>query len=242
MKSNNKNSEEGGGGGGEWLSTFNDMVTLLLTFFVLILSLSTPDTGKLTQAAASLNTAFGMHELGEKMDLNVFIPFVALKKNNRAKVFKKNKRKLAGRINEAAKMVEGLDKSTMVVKTTKEGVLVVLGEKLLFKPGMAEIEKKNYPLLKAFLGTLLQETDCRIRVEGHTDDVLIWNERFLSNWELSVGRAVNVVKYFISEGRILPERLSATGYADSKPLFLDVNDNNGELNRRVEIIFTFKKS
>jgi len=240
MKNNNKNSEEGGGGG-EWLATFNDMVTLLLTFFVLILSLSTPDTGKLSQAAVSLNTAFGMHEFGEKMDLNVFTPFVIPKRNNRAKVFEKNKKKLAGRINEAAKMVEGLDKSTMVVENTKDGVLVVLGEKLLFKPGMAEIEKKKIPLLKAFLGTILQETDCRIRVEGHTDDVFIKNQQFLSNWELSVGRAVNVVKYFISEGGILPERLSATGYADSKPLFLDVNDKNGELNRRVEIILTLKK-
>ena len=63
---NNKEPEDEGG---RWLSTFNDMVTLLLTFFVLILSLSTPDTGKLEQVAESLSTAFGMFEKGSKIDI-----------------------------------------------------------------------------------------------------------------------------------------------------------------------------
>ncbi len=238
MKRNHENSEDEGG---KWLSTFNDMVTLLLTFFVLILSLSTPDTAKLSEVAASFKTAFGMFESGSKIDVNVFTPFVIPKRKNRASIIEKNKKKLAGRINGAVKTVPGLEKSTMEVKVVKEGVLVVLGEKLLFKTGMAEIEEKNYPVLKTVLFSILQEIDCQIRVEGHTDDVPIRNERFSSNWELSMVRAVNVVKYFISEGGILPERLSATGYADSKPLFPDANDHNRELNRRVEIILTLKK-
>ena len=133
-----------------------------------------------------------------------------------------------------------LEESAMDVKVIKEGVSVVLGEKLLFKTGMAEIEERNRPALK-ILGSIFQKTDCRIKVNGHTDNVLINNEQFPSNWELSTARAVNVVKYFISEGGILPERLSAAGYADSKPLLPDVSDHNRELNRRVEIILTLKK-
>ncbi|MBW2599847.1 MAG: OmpA family protein [Deltaproteobacteria bacterium] len=80
-----------------------------------------------------------------------------------------------------------------------------------------------------------------MRIEGHTDDIPISSRIFSSNWELSTARAVNVVKYFISEGGILPERLSAAGYADSKPLFPNVSDHNRELNRRVEVILTLKK-
>jgi len=238
MKRNHKKSEDEGG---KWLSTFNDMVTLLLTFFVLIISLSTPDTAKLAEVAISFNTAFGMFESGSKIDLNVFTPFVVPVIKNRASLFEKKKKKLAGHINDAAKTIAGLEKRTMDVKVINEGVSVVLGEKLLFKTGMAEIEEKNYPVLKVFLTSILQESDCQIRVEGHTDDVPISGGRFSSNWELSIARAVNVVKFFISEGGISEERLSAAGYADSKPLFPSGNDHNRELNRRVEFILTLKK-
>jgi chemotaxis protein MotB len=79
-------------------------------------------------------------------------------------------------------------------------------------------------------------------VEGHTDDVPIENKRFPSNWELSVARAVKVVKYFISKGNISPERLSAAGYGDSKPLYPNVSNHNRELNRRVGIILTLREN
>ena len=236
MQNKHKKTE---GGGGKWLLTFNDMVTLLLTFFVLILSLSKPDASKLAEAAYSVSAAFNLSGYGRKADGKVFTPFV-VPMRNRALIFERDKRKLAGHINEAAKTFPDLDESAMDVKVIEEEVSVVLGEKLLFKTGMAEIEERNRPVLK-ILGSILQKTDCLIKVSGHTDNVLINNEQFPSNWELSTARAVNVVKYFISEGDILPERLSAAGYADSKPLLPDVSDHNRELNRRVEIILTLKK-
>jgi chemotaxis protein MotB len=238
MKRNPKISEEEGG---KWLSTFNDMVTLLLTFFVLILSLSTPDVGKFEEIADSISTAFGMFETGSKIDIGVFTPFVISLKKKGSKTFKDKGRTLAGSINKAANSVPGIKGNTIEVKTIKEGVSVVLGEKLLFKTGMAEIEEKNNSIFKKVLFQIFQENHCQIRVEGHTDDVPISNERFSSNWELSMVRAVNVVKYLISEGNILPERLSASGYADSKPLVPNVSDHNRELNRRVEIILTLNK-
>ena len=105
---------------------------------------------------------------------------------------------------------------------------------------MAEIEKRNNPALK-ILYPILKKTVCQIRIEGHTDNVPISNEQFSSNWELSTARAVNVVKYFISEGGIPPERLSAAGYADSKPLSPNVSDHNREINRRVEVVLMLKK-
>jgi chemotaxis protein MotB len=129
----------------------------------------------------------------------------------------------------------------MDARVIEGGISIILKEKLFFKTGMSEIEEKNYPALKN-LSSILQKTDCQIRVEGHTDDIPIENKRFSSNWELSVARAVNVVKYLISKGNISPARLSASGYGDSRPLYPNVSDHNRELNRRVGIILTISEN
>ena len=243
MKNKHKDSEDKGG---RWLTTFNDMVTLLLTFLVLVLSLSSTDQSKLEQLTYSMKAVFDMPKL-KKEDVTIFTPFV-IPIRNKIMIFEDKKRELAELINKAAETIakatedgafagpEGI----MDVKVIKEGVSVTLGEKLLFKTGMAEIEEKNRPALKS-LCSIFQKTDSLIRVEGHTDDVSINTPEFPSNWELSTARAVNVVKYFISEGGILPERLSAAGYADSKPLLPNVSDHNRDINRRVEVILALKK-
>ncbi len=252
MKIGRKSSEDQGG---KWLLTFNDMVTLLLTFFVLILSVSKMDAPKLVKVSHSIRAIFHAAERGEKADIAVFTPFV-VPMGSRSMKFEREKRELAERINKVAQSItkateggaaavpaEGVLswRSLMDARAVEEGVSVALGEKLLFRSGNAEIEERNQPALKAFC-SILQETDCRIRVEGNTDEVPINNERFPSNWELSVARAVSVVKYFISEGSILPERLSAAGYADSRPRFPAVNDRNRELNRRVEVLLMLNRN
>jgi len=227
LKKNSKDSEEKEG---KWLATFNDMVTLLLTFFVLVLSMSKLDVARVKEAVYAINDAFGMLSSAEMGDIKAFEPFIIPIRNRRSS-FSEKKRELA----------EHIDKiGNMDAKVIEGGVSVILEEKLFFKTGMSEIEEKNYPSLKN-LSSILQKTDCQIRVEGHTDDVPIENKRFPSNWELSVARAVNVVKYFISKGNISPERLSAAGYGDSKPLYPNVSDHNRELNRRVGIILTLRE-
>ncbi len=231
MKNKHENSEDKGG---KWLLTFNDMVTLLLTFLILVLSISETDKAKLAEVSYAISAIFDMPKL-KREDVNVFTPFV-IPIRKKAIIFENKKRELARRINKAVGGPEGIIDARVV----KEGVSVTIGEKLLFETGMAEIEKRNNPALK-ILYPILKKTVCQIRIEGHTDNVPISNEQFSSNWELSTARAVNVVKYFISEGGILPERLSAAGYADSKPLFPNVSDHNRDINRRVEVILALKK-
>lgn len=212
-----------------WLSTFNDMVTLLLTFFVLILSVSTLDVAKTKEASYSFSSASGFMGSGRIVDGKVFTPFVEPLRGMALTDYRA-KRKLSDRINEI---------ETINAVVVEEGVSATLSATLLFETGLAEIKEKNRLVMKA-LCSILKLTDCRIRIEGHTDDVPISSKLFSSNWELSTARAVNVVKYFISEGGILPERLSAGGYADSKPLFPNVSDRNRDINRRVEVILTLK--
>jgi len=258
MKIGFRQSEDAGG---KWLLTFNDMVTLLLTFFVLILSMSKLDAPKLKEAASSMRSVFNLTERGEKEKITVFTPFViplgrGIPMDEASQAFERERVDLAERINREARMIaEKIEKGTAAVpdagppsgeplmeaRVVKDGVSVSLGEKLLFETGKAEMGGGNIPALDA-LAAILKETDCRIRVEGNTDEVPISTERFPSNWELSVARAVNVVKYFISRGSIPPERLSAAGYADSRPRVEIVNDGSRELNRRVDILLMLNRN
>jgi chemotaxis protein MotB len=75
-----------------------------------------------------------------------------------------------------------------------------------------------------------------VRVEGHTDNVSIHTKRFPSNWELSIARAVSVVKHFAEVNQIDPQRLSAVGYGKSRPVAPNDTPSNRAKNRRVEII------
>jgi len=214
--------------GGEWVGTFNDMVTLLLTFFVLILSLSKLNVAKVKEASYSFSSACGFMESGELIDVDVFKPFVPVE--NKVLKSREAKDELVERINE----LEGI-----YAVVVEEGVLASMKEKVLFETGLADIKEGDHPLLKG-LASILQKADCQIRVEGHTDDVPIHNERFSSNWDLSVARAVTIVRYFASPCGIPPERLSAAGYGDSKPLFPNRSDSGRDRNRRVEIMLTLQ--
>ncbi|MDZ4163830.1 MAG: OmpA family protein, partial [Smithellaceae bacterium] len=84
----------------------------------------------------------------------------------------------------------------------------------------------------------LKGTDVHIAVEGHTDNVPIAGDKFPSNWDLSVSRAVNIVKYMINNGGIEPKRLSAVGYAHSRPIASNETAEGRKLNRRVNILLT----
>lgn len=119
--------------------------------------------------------------------------------------------------------------------------LLSMNERVLFSPGGAEITIKGHKALKA-LGGILQRSDVFVRVEGNTDNFPISTGQYPSNWELSLARAVNVVKYLASEGEISPERLSAAGYADTHPKATNDNVQNRQLNRRVDIVLTFPEN
>jgi chemotaxis protein MotB len=83
---------------------------------------------------------------------------------------------------------------------------------------------------------ILAATPNAIRVEGHTDNIPIHTARFFSNWELSTARATNVLQYFIAQGNVAPDRLSAAGYGEYKPSAPNTGERNRALNRRVDIV------
>jgi len=85
----------------------------------------------------------------------------------------------------------------------------------------------------------ISDIDNNITVEGHTDSIPVTGELlkvFPSNWELSVARAANAVNYLENQGGLNPEKLSALGYGQNRPVAPNSTREGRALNRRVEIV------
>lgn len=123
----------------------------------------------------------------------------------------------------------------IAVTPGEDAVRFRISNELLFGSGEAGLIKGGHAVLDKLLPTLLADPDLRLVVEGHTDNIPIQTERYPSNWELSTGRAASVARYLIERG-VPPQRVQASGYADTRPLGSKNNPVDRNVNRRVELI------
>ena len=210
-----------------WITTFNDLMTQLTVFFVLIFSLSTMDILDIQSARISLQSGLGILEGGKKTSVGLVSPLSSY--NIGTATFTK----------QLEESIESLDSASGVsVSFEDKGIIIDLDESILFGPGSSEINPQGFSALDDISAAILNKVSNFIRIEGHTDSDPIENERFPSNWELSIARSVNVVKYLAGPGKIMPERLSAAGYGELKPLFPNDTSENKSKNRRVAIVIT----
>jgi len=208
----------------KWLTTFNDLMTLLLTFFVLLFSMSSLDFKKMKTFQNSLQSALGILEAGKMTQVEIR-PFEVESLAEEMLAEKKNIDELKDEL---------ASESSIEVAATQEGAIITFKDTLLFDSGKASINSAALPFLDK-VGAMIKKTKYYVRVEGHTDDTPINTKRFPSNWELSTARAVNVVKHFVESGKVVPQRMSAAGYGESKPLFSNDTRDHKARNRRVEI-------
>lgn len=119
-------------------------------------------------------------------------------------------------------------------------VVTVLTDNLLFSSGSDTLESASYPLLNEISNLIDLDAERHpVDVEGYTDDVPISTTQFPSNWELSTGRATDVLQYLLSRG-VPGARLLASGYADHFPVASNATPEGRAHNRRVEIVFERK--
>ena len=123
----------------------------------------------------------------------------------------------------------------MEIIETEQGVAIQVKESILFETSKSTLREDSKEVLSS-IAELLSSIDNTIVVEGHTDNRPISTAEFPSNWELSVDRAVNVVKYFVENTGIDPKRLSATGYGEHHPVVPNDTEENMAKNRRVNIL------
>lgn len=226
-----KNNEEQKQGSPAWMTTFGDMMTLLLVFFVLLYSFSVLDLEKFRGFISSFQNKVGVLDGGKSLSegdrLNQGM------QGDRYNPARHNMSQIMGEMDEFVRE-KGLEKQVSMEMTSRGLVIRFAGE-VLFDLGRAEIKPGGEELLVE-VAEQIKEVPNNIAVEGHTDNLPIRNERFPSNWELSTTRATNVIKFMIEEYDIDPLRLSAAGYSEYRPLVDNDSPENRAQNRRVEIV------
>ena len=211
----------------DWVMTYGDMMSLLLTFFVLIVSFSSMQETKFQQAANSLKDAFGVLATPESV-IQFNDPLIP---NHNPE---SREADVLYEVRSVEKMVfDSALENQVEVEIREEGVMFRIDAPFLFESASAELTSAPRALLTK-LGGLFQKFPYSVNIEGHTDSLPIRSGRFGSNWELSATRAVAVARYFQRVG-VAPANLSATGYGEFRPLADNATPEGREKNRRVEI-------
>ena len=231
---------QGGNGGGNnhdrWLITYADLITLLMIFFVVMYAVSKVDQTKFQTLSVSLSQAL---QTDDRIQLEGAPSLLQNASENDKKSEQEKREAEQKRLDELKKQLEayvdgqGLAGQINVLETSR-GVQLTLNDAALFASGNADVKQDAVRLLNG-LAPFLKLVSNPIAVEGHTDDVPIVNAKYRSNWELSSQRAINVLHAFEAAG-VPHARLSAEGYADTKPLAANDSEANRAVNRRVNLI------
>ncbi|MGD2086157.1 MAG: flagellar motor protein MotB [Candidatus Aminicenantes bacterium] len=223
-------------GAPRWLVTYADMMTLLLCFFVLLLSFANTDTTKFKEVLGSMKDAFGVQrevlELGKEGGLGL-----PIKMESTASKSEAEKKKLVNLLKTMVKE-EGVEKNTLIIPV-RNGVRLEITElagHAMFDRGGTDLTPESQRLLRKMIPTM-RETIYKITVEGHSDNTPLRSSKFPSNWELSSARAGRVVRFFIQEGKLDSRRFTAVGHSDTKPLVENTTPENRDKNRRVSILY-----
>lgn len=221
-----------------WLATYADTITLLLTFFVLLYSMATIDNEKIKQLSTAFKTFMSGEEGATLMQYDLYngeVPLIGGETSDpiqggegiteQEKIY-----------NDIKNFVESNNLSDVVeIVDDERGVAMQLKSNILFETSSSNLKEDSKVILKK-INSIISSLKNPILVEGHTDNRPINTDRFPSNWELSADRAVNVVRYFVEVLGENPERFSATGYAEFKPVAPNNNYENMAKNRRVDIL------
>ena len=222
--------------GDEWLATYSDCVTLLMTFFVLLYAMSSTDEAKmraLSQAFRSVMAGEGGDSILEYNLYNGDVPLIGGETPTDTVDGENIEESMYYQVSKFVKEHE-LEAAVEIIET-EQGVAIQVRESILFETSKSTLREDSKEVL-ASIAELLSSIDNTIVVEGHTDNRPISTAEFPSNWELSVDRAVNVVKYFVENTGIDPKRLSATGYGEHHPVVPNDTEENMAKNRRVNIL------
>ncbi|MDK2954565.1 MAG: chemotaxis protein MotB [Desulfovibrionales bacterium] len=218
-----------------WMATFADMVTLLLCFFVLLLSFAQTNVQKFKEALGSVQDSFGVRFERREADFVALIPS-RMKERSDIKM-SKDSQILLGLVLRLKDIVEddkNLEKSTGV-RADKNGVLLFTDSAAMFSGGSTKLSPEARTMLDR-VAKLLKELNLDVVIRGHTDDSEYRQTNFPSNWELSSARAAAALEYLLSKG-IPATRLKAVGFADTRPMFSNDSPANRQRNRRIELYF-----
>jgi chemotaxis protein MotB len=241
-----------------WLVSYADFITLLFAFFVVLYASSQVDQRKVGKLALAIQVAF--QEMGVfpastteiPLNLNEPMPFSTVQSIENVERTSELGHIASAPTNSLAGSSDDNDLATLQSELQQalhgeiashrislhrqtEGLVVSLREFGFFDSGSASIKAGALPALDRIASILAIRT-CNLRIEGHTDNIPIHTAQMASNWELSTGRATELVRQLIVRYGFPPERLSAAGYAQYHPVASNVTAQGRAQNRRVDIV------
>ena len=254
-----------------WMATFADMATLLLCFFVLILSFSDINQKKFKQVTATLKMAFGAQRLDPfeqipiansitmdayssardslvkldhpKVTFDIELPKIEDLLTEQQKQEEKQKSEQFETNLKAAQELLQDDQSQGKLEIVIKGKTVVIRikENVSFSSG-SDFLKENFNRVMKRISGVIEKSKGNVQVSGHTDDLPINTARFRNNWDLSASRASTIGTKILAASKIDPKRLIIQGHADTRPIVKNNSAANRAKNRRVEIAIIPKVS
>ncbi len=235
-----------------WLVSYADFITLLFAFFVVMYSLSTVNEGKYRVLSDSLVAAFrnvNINERGAQVAAGAIAPAASpslpqviarpqvqqprnAREEERKRQAREKMREMAKEIMQALNPL--VKEGKVSVTEGLKGITVEINASVLFPVGEAKLQPAAVKALRA-VAEVAATADFPITVEGHTDPTPIATPQFPSNWELSGARASSVVRLFVESG-VTPQRLTATGYSEQRPVASNDTQEGRARNRRVTIL------
>ncbi|HEV2398252.1 MAG TPA: flagellar motor protein MotB [Candidatus Sulfotelmatobacter sp.] len=241
-----------------WLVSYADFITLLFAFFVVLYASAQVDQRKVGRLALAIQVAF--QELGvfpnsnARVPLNVSepMPFDTVQAIENAKHSAELRRLSSPALDDLSTPSEEANLTTLQAELQQalqheikmhtvalhretEGLVISLREFGFFDSGAAVLKPSAIPALDRIAAVLALRT-CRVRIEGHTDNIPIHTSQVASNWELSTARSTELVRLLIVRYRFSPERLAAAGYAEYHPIASNDSAQGRAQNRRVDIV------
>ena len=224
-----------------WMTTFSDLVTLLLTFFVMLLTMKQPEIPKLINAFAVFQEGGpGLLSSSEAPTGNRIQMLIKTLTRHRSKDLKPQEEELKKLIEElpgqgVPALTELADKG-ISLRSDQRGPVITLANDLLFAPGSATLTPQAKALVRR-LAKILRPGMNPISVEGHTDNIPPGpGSKYVDNWDLSLARALAVLRELAAPGGVNPARLRAVAWGDTRPLVPNDTPAHRAKNRRTDIV------
>ena len=244
MARKKKGGEGGSGHEGSWMVTFSDLSTLLLTFFVLLLSMSSMDDLKLKSMFQNFTSSSGIllfKQYGEIYHAKEIFIQGLYEKLKDALVVNKDTEGIENEL--ASNITENpfVNASAAVkFENLENGFKLVFGQELLFRSGSAQIRPEMLPVLVQ-VADFIRVSSYQVYIDGHTDAIPIHTDKYKSNEDLSLARAYNIMEYLVKGCGVAPNTIALCGYGAQRPVASNKTPEGRAKNRRVEIIFKNQK-
>ena len=232
-----------------WLIPYADLLTLLLALFIVLFACAQVDAQKLNQMAQSFSAAFSsgnpsvLENIQTRPKEEEGVPkeqqldkITAASSSAKDQAYKQENEQLT----EVQKVLDkyitdnNLDGALATVMT-EEGLMIRIKDTALFSSGSADLitESRRFGSQIAKMILVLPQ---KIIISGHTDNVPINTREFPSNWDLSSKRALNFMKFLLTQEKLQPERFSAIGFGEYHPVVPNDSNDGRSQNRRVEVL------